>query len=62
MSPVPKKSVTQEMMEECRPGDPECYTEYTVDKKHMPLKSAEKSFLEMEFSRRLLAKAAKERV
>ena len=58
MSPVPKKSVTQEMMEECRPGDPE----YTVDKKYMPLKSAEKSFLEMEFSRRLLAKAATEKV
>ena len=58
MSPVPKKSVTQEMMDECRPGDPE----HTVDKKYMPLKSAEKSFLEMEFSRRLLAKAATEKV
>eukprot|EP00277_Geminigera_cryophila_P042793 CAMPEP_0173071870 /NCGR_PEP_ID=MMETSP1102-20130122/9486_1 /TAXON_ID=49646 /ORGANISM="Geminigera sp., Strain Caron Lab Isolate" /LENGTH=236 /DNA_ID=CAMNT_0013940445 /DNA_START=167 /DNA_END=878 /DNA_ORIENTATION=+ len=50
---VPKKSVSQSMMEECRVFDPE----YRVDKTHMPVKYEMKSFMEAEFARRLLAKA-----
>jgi len=50
---VPKRSVTQSMLEECRPYN----TEFWVDKTHFPVKYDMKSFMEAEFSRRLLNKA-----
>jgi len=50
---MPLRSVTQEMLEQCRPFDPE----YRVDKTHMPKKYDMKIFMEAEFKRRLLYKA-----
>ena len=53
VSAFPKKSVTHQMLEECRPFNPE----YRVDKTHMAKKYDVKTFMEAEFKRRLLLKS-----